>query len=66
MLEKINLSVLDRRMLGYLTEGLENSEIAKRESKSTRAVGMYLARIYERIGARNRTEAAVWYVRHGG
>lgn len=42
----------------YLTQGLDNSEIAARLFISRHTVKIYVSSIIEALGAKNRTEAA--------
>lgn len=57
-----HLEGLTKRELEVLTElatGYSNREIAARLHMSVRTVQKHLERIYQKLGVRNRTEAAV-------
>jgi DNA-binding CsgD family transcriptional regulator len=44
--------------------GMTNAEIAKGLNVTVHAVKFHLASIYRKLGVGNRTEAAVFYLRH--
>ena len=44
-------------VLGYVAEGMPSKEIAQRVHVSHRTIDTYLARIFKKLGARNRIEA---------
>lgn len=53
-----NLTVRQLEILGYLTTGMSNKEIAAKINLSTRTVDMHVRHIYDRLNCRTRTEAA--------
>ena len=52
-------------MLGLLAAGCSNREIASALTLSVRTVEKHVAHVYNKIGARGRTDAATYAVRHG-
>ncbi|MDX2019782.1 MAG: response regulator transcription factor [Deltaproteobacteria bacterium] len=59
------LTSRDRQILQLLQVGLNNSEIAERLALSPGTVRMYVSRIFEKVGAANRTEAVSLCIRRG-
>jgi len=59
------LTPREREVLALLATGLSNKEIAAALSISCWTVRAQLYRAYDKIGARNRTEAALWALRAG-
>jgi DNA-binding NarL/FixJ family response regulator len=57
------LSARELEVLGLISHGLTNNEVAARLHVSVHAVKFHLAGIYRRLGVSNRTEAAVTYLR---
>lgn len=57
------LSPRELEVLGLISHGLTNNEVAARLHVSVHAVKFHLAAIYRRLGVANRTEAAVTYLR---
>jgi len=55
----------DREMeiLALVSEGLTNAQIAQRLRVSDNTVKFHLQNVYLKLGVRNRTEAATWYLR---
>jgi DNA-binding NarL/FixJ family response regulator len=53
-----NLTDRQLEILGYLTTGLSNKEIAASTYLSTRTVDMHVRNIFDRLNCRTRTEAA--------
>lgn len=51
------LSVQELATLSLVSEGLSTREIALRMNNSTRTIETYLNRIFQKLGARNRTQA---------
>ena len=51
------LSPREQELLQLLDAGLSNKDIARRGAISENTVKTHLARIYEKLGARRRTEA---------
>ncbi|MFQ5596174.1 MAG: DNA-binding response regulator [Anaerolineae bacterium] len=52
-------------VLRLLAHGLTNKDIAQTLFISVRTVEAHLRNIYGKLGARSRTEAALWAVKHG-
>ncbi len=50
----------EREVLGLVTEGLANKQIARRLGISERTVKAHLTSIFQRIGVTDRTQAAMW------
>jgi DNA-binding NarL/FixJ family response regulator len=61
----VQLTDREREVLALLTLGLMNKQIARRLRISEKTVKSHLTRIFDRIGARDRTQAALWAERHG-
>lgn len=57
------LSTREQQVLQMAAEGMTNAQIAASLSVTIHAVKFHLAAIYRKLGARNRTEAAVAYLR---
>lgn len=55
----------ESEVLAYIVQGLSNAEIAARTHLSINSVKTYIRSCYRRIGAQNRTQAALWAVDHG-
>jgi DNA-binding NarL/FixJ family response regulator len=60
-----NLSERELDVLSLIAEGRPNKVIASRLGITERTVKAHLTRIYRRIGADDRTQAALWARRHG-
>jgi DNA-binding NarL/FixJ family response regulator len=60
----VQLTDREREVLALLTMGLMNKQIARRLRISEKTVKSHLTRIFDRIGARDRTQAALWAERH--
>jgi DNA-binding NarL/FixJ family response regulator len=58
-----DLSPRELEVLSMIVDGLTNSEIAERLVIATSTVQSHVKRILHKLGAKNRTEAAVRYVR---
>jgi DNA-binding NarL/FixJ family response regulator len=58
------LSARERQVLALVAEGLPNKVIARRLDISERTVKAHLTRIFEQLGVRDRTQAALWAQRH--
>jgi DNA-binding NarL/FixJ family response regulator len=58
----------DREMeiLALVSEGLTNAQIARRLRVSDNTVKFHLQNVYLKLGVRNRTEAAAYYLRQQG
>lgn len=60
-----SISAREREVLVLVAEGLPNKRIARRLGISERTVKAHLTRIYEQLGVRDRTQAAMWATAHG-
>ena len=56
-LAELGISPREAAVLGEIAAGLSNKEIAERLHVSPNTVKTHLARLYEKLGARRRTEA---------
>ena len=63
--ESAHLTPRQREVLGLLSTGLTNREIADRLGLTPKTVMHHLAAVYLAIGARGRTEAIAWAFRSG-
>jgi len=59
------LTAREEEILGLVARGLSNREIAEILHLSEGTVKNALSRIYAKLGARDRTQAALWAVQHG-
>jgi DNA-binding NarL/FixJ family response regulator len=59
------LSGREWEVVGLISAGLENREIAARLFISERTVDTHVTRIRRKLGATTRTQVAVWGVDHG-
>ena len=59
------LSDREAEVLRLLARGLTNKDMAQTLILSVRTVEAHLRSIYGKLGARSRTEAALWAVKHG-
>ena len=60
------LSERELEVLGLVTEGLANKQIARRLEIAERTVKAHLTNIFTRIGVTDRTQAALWAQRNLG
>lgn len=60
----VRLSRREREVVALLAQGLSNPAIAARLGISTHTVKAHLHHIYDRIGVRDRTSAALWAAQH--
>jgi DNA-binding NarL/FixJ family response regulator len=58
------LSDREREVLSLVGEGLANKQIARRLGISERTVKAHLTNVFQRIGVRDRTSAALWAKRN--
>jgi DNA-binding NarL/FixJ family response regulator len=58
--EPSDITGREREVLGLVTEGLANKQIARRLGISERTVKAHLTSIFQRIGVSDRTQAAMW------
>ncbi len=59
------LTQREEEILRLLARGRANKEIAEQLYLSEGTVKNYISRIYAKLGARDRTQAALWAVEHG-
>ncbi len=59
------LTSREEEILGHLARGLSNREIAEVLHLSEGTVKNYVSRIYAKLGARDRAQAALWAVQRG-
>jgi DNA-binding NarL/FixJ family response regulator len=55
----------EREVLVLLASGMANKQIARRLGISEKTVKSHLTNVFQRIGVRDRTQAALWAERHG-
>jgi DNA-binding NarL/FixJ family response regulator len=55
----------ERDVLVLLASGMANKQIARRLAISEKTVKTHLTNVFQRIGVRDRTQAALWAERHG-
>jgi DNA-binding NarL/FixJ family response regulator len=65
LVEGVPLTAIEQEMLRLVAEGLTNREIGKRLRWSVGTVKKYLQRTLEKLGASDRTQAAVEAVKRG-
>lgn len=58
------LSPRELDVLGLISRGMTNSEIAQSLNVSKNTVNFHLKNIYDKLNVTNRTEATVWYFSH--
>lgn len=61
----VGLSPREEQMLRMITAGFSNQQIAEELYLSINSVKTYIRSAYRRIGAQNRTQAAVWSMQNG-
>lgn len=59
------LTERERQVLQLVGAGLANKQIARRLDISEKTVKAHLTSVFHRIGVSDRTQAALWAVRHG-
>jgi DNA-binding NarL/FixJ family response regulator len=59
------LTPREREVLAAICDGLPNKLIARRLGISEKTVKTHLTRVFDRIGVRDRTQAALWAERNG-
>lgn len=62
---RANLSEREQEVLRLLARGATNKDIAQALFLSVRTIEAHMRSIFDKLGARSRTEAALWAVRHG-
>jgi DNA-binding NarL/FixJ family response regulator len=60
-----NLTEREREVLRLVARGLANKQIARHLGIAERTVKAHLTSAFQRIGATDRTQAALWATRHG-
>lgn len=60
-----HLSPREREILGLLTDGYTNEEIAVRIACAPATVKTHLVHLFRKLGVRDRVSAAVWALRNG-
>ena len=55
----------ERQVLALVSQGLANKVIAQRLAVSEKTVKAHLTAVFARIGVTDRTQAALWAIRHG-
>jgi DNA-binding NarL/FixJ family response regulator len=63
--EAEGLSAREVEILGLITQGLHNTEIAERCFLSINSVKTYIRHAYRKIGVRDRSQAVVWCLQAG-
>lgn len=58
--QSVRLTPRERQLIGMLTQGLRNKEIAYRLGISEATVKVYLSRLYEKLGVNDRFELAIF------
>jgi DNA-binding CsgD family transcriptional regulator len=61
----IELTERERAVIHLLAQGLTNKEIAAQLNVSPRTVKFHIDNIFSKLGVNNRTEAAIYALRHG-
>lgn len=59
-----SLDKRDQRMLLLLSQGKSSAEVAESLGYEEGTIRVYLSNLYKKIGVSNKTEAAVWFLRH--
>jgi PAS domain S-box-containing protein len=62
--EQSGLTARETEILGLVANGFSNIEIGKILSISAHTVKSHVMHIFDKLGVRDRTQAAVWAVRH--
>jgi DNA-binding NarL/FixJ family response regulator len=63
--EAEGLSDREVQILGLITQGLQNTEIAEQCFLSINSVKTYIRHAYRKIGVHDRSQAVVWCLQHG-
>ncbi len=62
--KKFSLTRREKEVLAHVSQGGRNKHIAYKMALSEHTVKLHLHNAITKIGARNRTEAATWYLSH--
>ncbi len=62
---EVTLTDREAQMIGFITAGLSNQEMADRAYLSINSVKTYIRTAYRKIGVNRRSQAVSWGVRHG-
>jgi DNA-binding CsgD family transcriptional regulator len=65
-MSEVKLSKRQVQMLGFLDQGLSNTEIAQQAGISEHTVKVHMWRLFRRINVTNRGTAAAWWRQNGG
>ena len=63
--KKIRLTKKELEALMYITEGLNNAEIADKMYVSIHTVKFYIKNIFQKLNAKNRVNAVIKAVKYG-
>jgi DNA-binding NarL/FixJ family response regulator len=61
----VGLTARESEVIGLITQGLSNQEIAERASLSINSVKSYIRTSYRKMGVTSRTNAVLWGLDHG-
>ena len=59
-----SLTPREREVLALVADGLANKQIARRLGIAEKTVKAHLTRVFAALGVSDRTQAALWLVRH--
>ncbi len=59
------LTIRETEVLGLVTQGLSNKEIARMLNTTTGTVNGHVHNIIRKLRVANRTQAAIWAIAHG-
>ena len=62
---EVGLTAREAEVIGLITQGLSNQEIAERASLSINSVKSYIRTSYRKMGVTSRTNAVLWGLDHG-
>ncbi len=62
---EVGLTAREAEVIGMITQGLSNQEIADRASLSINSVKSYIRTSYRKMGVTSRTNAVLWGLDHG-
>lgn len=62
---RAGLTDREAEMLAFITRGVSNADITAGTRLSPNTVKTYIRSLYRKLGVTNRTQAALWGVRHG-